>query len=118
MNTERLKRRPGDAPCPGIGAVPPADLPLKESWSLTEDSRRLIGFFLRPQIEDKDCPLSQWLTRRAMFYYDAFRWPVGLCVLAASRDMACWQLGIGEREVLAALTAAWEFAQICHCRTN
>jgi len=77
----------------------------------------VVDFVLR-QLGEGHSPLSGWLLSRVTAYSDFFRWPVGLCVLAASRDMACWQLGIGEREVLAALTAAWEFAQICHCRTN
>jgi hypothetical protein len=100
-------------PCPGFGAVPPADLPLIPVAPRPTPARRerVLAYLLR-QGADRPGPLAGWLERRACAYFDGNgrRWDCALHAYAAARDAACWQLARSEADVWQFLEAADEAA--------
>jgi hypothetical protein len=89
-------------PCPGIGAVPPADLPLMNLQPRPSIRyRELVIHYLLRQAGDRPGLLSAWLVRRECAYYDGPGrvWDCALHAYAAARDAACWQLNRCEAEV-------------------
>ena len=89
-------------PCPGSGAAPPADLPLKSSMPRpTPQNRERVLSYLRRQTGDRPGPLAAWLVDRESRYFDGpgRKWDCALLAYAAARDVACWQLNRSEREV-------------------
>jgi hypothetical protein len=97
-------------PCPGWGAVPPADLPLNPLPPClgTANTRRIVDFVVR-QIGDEPGPLCEWCLRRETAYWEAYRWSDPMCVYAAARDAACWQLNRNEAAIWE-LTSAFDEA--------
>ncbi len=102
------------APCPGWGAVPPADLPLNPvvPRSTPADRERVIAY-LRRQTGDRPGPLTAWLVRRENAYYDGpgRKWDCSVFAFAAARDAACWQLKRTEAELLEFLAAPEEIVR-------
>lgn len=94
-------------PCPGWGAIPPADLPLDPAppSPSPEDRERIISYIFR-QGCDRPSPLCAWVVRRECAYYDGpgRHWDCAIHAYAAARDAACWQLSRTESEV-------WEFLE-------
>lgn len=89
-------------PCPGWGAVPPADLPLNPTAPRPSSSDRetVINYLLR-QGADRPGPLTAWLVRRENAYYEGpgRTWDCSIFAYAAARDAACWQLKFNEPEL-------------------
>lgn len=98
-------------PCPGWGAVPPADLPLNPATPrpTPHDRERMIAYLLR-QGCNRPGPLTAWLVRRECAYYDGQgrHWDCALHAYAAARDAACWQLHRSGRDVLDLLAVVSE----------
>lgn len=101
-------------PCPGWGAVPPADLPLNPAMPCPPplDRERVIAYMLR-QGCDRPGQLTAWLVRRENAYYEGpgRHWDCSLLAYAAARDAACWQLTRCERDVLALIQGRDEFTR-------
>lgn len=101
-------------PCPGLGAVPPTDLPLNPVQPRPTPTRRelVIAFLLR-QGCDRPGPLTAWLVRRESAYYDGpgRRWDCALHAYAAARDAATWQLNRSEADVWQLLDGCDEVAR-------
>jgi hypothetical protein len=89
-------------PCPGYGAVPPADLPLVNLRPRPSiHSRELVIHFELRQTDNRPGALAAWLARREAQYFDGCgtTWDCGTLAYAAARDAACWQLNRSEAEV-------------------
>src|SRR5262245_62149266 len=90
-------------PCPGWGTIPPNDLPLDpvipapSAW----DRERMLTYLVR-QGCDRPGPLTRWLVRREVAYFNGpgRDWDCAPFAYAAARDAACWQTGRDERGVL------------------
>jgi len=102
-------------PCPGLGAVPPANLPLVAMRPQPSIRTRefIIGYEAR-QTDNRTGPLAAWLVRREAEYFDGpgKSWDCGDICFAAARDAACWQLNRSEREVCQLLAGFEEAAKI------
>jgi hypothetical protein len=86
--------------CPGWGALPDLSLPLIPKMPRPSvEHRELVLAFAFRQTANK--ALLAWLSFRESAYYDGpgRRWDCSLHAYAAARDLACYQLGIGEAEL-------------------
>lgn len=97
-------------PCPGLGVIPLAPLPLDpvEPRPTPLDRQRVIDYLHRQD------DLAAWLVRRESAYYDGpgRAWDCAAFAYAAARDAACWQLNRGEREMLDLLEGFEEVAGV------
>ena len=102
-------------PCPGWGAIPPADPPLNPIMPrpTPENRERVISYIFR-QGDGRPCPLYAWIVKRECAYYDrpGRKWDCALHAYAAARDAACWQLNRSESDVWQLLSTFDE------CREN
>jgi hypothetical protein len=103
-----------EPPCPGWGAVPPADLPLnpKKPRFTQEQRAKFVDYLLR-QTGDQPGPLAAWLVRRESAIYDGpgRKWDDAEINYAAARDAVCWQLNRSEAEAHALLAGFEESAK-------